>query len=55
MSFYKTKSKYRNFYLSALQYLAYTPVEEMSETGKITMLVEMAVAALASNDIYNFS
>jgi hypothetical protein len=26
MSFYRAKSKYRNFYLSALQYLAYTPV-----------------------------
>jgi hypothetical protein len=27
----------------------------MSESGKITMLVEMAVAALVSNEIYNFS
>jgi len=39
MGFYKTKSKYRNFYLSALQYLAYTPIEEMSESGKVSMLV----------------
>lgn len=55
MGFYKQKSKYRNFYSSALQYLAYTPVEEMSESGKVTMLVEMAVAALVSGEIYNFS
>ncbi len=27
----------------------------MSESGKITMLVSMAVAALVSNEIYNFS
>jgi len=55
MAFYKTKSKYRNFYTSALQYLAYTPIEEMSESQKISMLVEMAVAALVSKEIYNFS
>jgi len=27
----------------------------MSESGKVTMLVEMAVAALVSGEIYNFS
>lgn len=55
MAFYSTKSKYKSFYSSALQYLAYTPVEEMSESQKIKMLVEMAVAALVSKEIYNFS
>lgn len=55
MAFYNKKLKYKNFYSSALQYLAYTPVEEMSESQKINMLVGMAVAALVSKEIYNFS
>lgn len=49
MSFYKNKSKFKNFYTSALQYLAYTPVEELSESQKIELLVQMAVAAMVSN------
>jgi hypothetical protein len=48
MAFYNQKLKYKHFYSSALQYLAYTPVEEMSEPQKISMLVRMAVAALVS-------
>ena len=55
MAFYQQKRKYKSFYTSALQYLAYTPIEEIEEKQNIKMLVEMAVAALVSKEIYNFS
>jgi 26S proteasome regulatory subunit N9 len=48
MAFYDKKNKYKQFYTSALQYLAYTPVEEIEQNQKIQMLVQMGVAALVS-------
>lgn len=49
------KKNYEEFYQNALQYLAYTPEEKISNQRKIQISVEMAVAVLVSKKIYNFS
>jgi len=54
-SYAAAKRKYKQFYISALQYLAYTQPEEIEEKEKLQLLFEMAVAVLVSDEIYNFS
>lgn len=48
IAYYRNKNKFKLLYSSALQYLAYTPLSEMQETKKISIMVEMGVAALIS-------
>ena len=55
MLYYKKKQKWRLFFTNALQHLAYTNEEEMNDREKIEMSYEMALAAVVSKDIYNFS
>lgn len=54
-TFYATKGKYKLFYSSALQFLAYTQSQEIEEAEKLQLLFDMAVAVLVSDEIYNFS
>ena len=54
-SLYAAKKRYKQFYLTALQFLAYTQPQEIEEGQKIQLLFEMAVAVLVSDQIYNFS
>lgn len=54
-TFYAAKRKYKQFYSSALQYLAYTQAQEIEEQEKLKLLFEMAIAVLVSDEIYNFS
>jgi 26S proteasome regulatory subunit N9 len=55
MLYYKKKQKWRLFFTNALQHLAYTNEEEMNDREKIELSYEMALAAVVSKDIYNFS
>lgn len=54
-TYYAAKRKYKLFYNSALQYLAYTQPEEIEEKERLNLLYDMAVAVLVSEEIYNFS
>lgn len=54
-TFYASKRKYKQFYTSALQYLAYTQAQEIEENEKLNLLFQMAIAVLLSEHIYNFS
>jgi 26S proteasome regulatory subunit N9 len=54
-TFYASKRKYKQFYTSALQYLAYTQSQEIEENEKLSLLFQMAIAVLLSEEIYNFS
>ena len=54
-SYAAAKGKFKQFYLAALQYLAYTHPQEIEETEKLQLLFQMAVAVLLSEQIYNFS
>ena len=54
-TFYAAKRKYKHFYNSALQFLAYTKAQEIEEEEKLQLLFDMAVAVLVSDEIYNFS
>ena len=55
MLYYKRKQKWQLFFTNALQHLAYTNEEEMNDREKIELSYEMALAAVVSRDIYNFS
>jgi 26S proteasome regulatory subunit N9 len=54
-TYYAAKGKYKLFYTSALQYLAYTQPQEIEEQERLSLLFDMAVAVLVSDEIYNFS
>lgn len=55
LSFYKVKANYEEFYVNALQYLAYTHDSEISEHQRVDLSHQMALAVLISPTIYNFS
>ena len=54
-TYYASKGKHKMFYISALQYLAYTQSQQIEEGEKMSLLFDMAVAVLISEEIYNFS
>ncbi|CAD8093443.1 unnamed protein product [Paramecium primaurelia] len=54
-NFYKIKNIYEEFYVNALQYLAYTNDQDMLQEQKVQLSYEMALAVLISPNIYNFS
>ena len=47
-TFYASKRRYKQFYTSALQYLAYTQTQEIEENEKLSLLFQMAIAVLLS-------
>lgn len=55
LNFYRVKRNYEEFYKNALQYLAYTPDNEMGEEEKVNLSIEMALAVLVSPSIFNYS
>jgi 26S proteasome regulatory subunit N9 len=54
MQYHKAKSDYASFYRSALMYLAYTPAEELSRDFAEAVAVDVSLAALLGEDVYNF-
>lgn len=55
MNYFFEKKKEKSFYEHALQYIAYTPSEEIEENTKVELLAKMGIAVLTSKEIYNFS
>eukprot|EP00245_Coleochaete_scutata_P006003 TRINITY_DN20104_c0_g1_i1.p1 TRINITY_DN20104_c0_g1~~TRINITY_DN20104_c0_g1_i1.p1 ORF type:complete len:401 (-),score=70.79 TRINITY_DN20104_c0_g1_i1:483-1646(-) len=52
--FYKSKQDFAEFYKSALMFLAYTSVDTLSEPFKLELAVDLSLAALLGENIYNF-
>ena len=55
MFYHLERKKQKAFYDNALQFLAYTPEEEIEHAEKIKVLSDMGIALLVSPEIYNFS
>lgn len=53
--YYRRKEKYSEFYQNGLQFLAYTPSEELSDTEKREWCINMGKAILLGKDIYNIA
>ncbi|KAI3843473.1 hypothetical protein MKW92_000625 [Papaver armeniacum] len=52
--YHKSRQEFAEFYNSGLLYLAYTPVESLSETFKLDLAFDLSLAALLGDNIYNF-
>jgi len=53
--YYRRKEKYTEFYQNGLQYLAYTPSDELTEVEKREWCINMGKAILLGKDIYNIA
>mmetsp|Transcript_10875 Transcript_10875/g.12326 ORF Transcript_10875/g.12326 Transcript_10875/m.12326 type:complete len:327 (+) Transcript_10875:207-1187(+) len=53
--YYRRKEKYTEFYQNGLQFLAYTPSEELTEQEKHEWCINMGQAILLGKDIYNIA
>lgn len=53
--YYRRKEKYTEFYQNGLQFLAYTPTEELTEQEKHEWCINMGKAILLGKDIYNIA
>jgi 26S proteasome regulatory subunit N9 len=53
--YYRRKEKYTEFYQNGLQFLAYTPSDELSEQEKHEWCINMGKAILLGKDIYNIA
>lgn len=53
--YYRRKEKYSEFYQNGLQFLAYTPEEELTDQEKHEWCVNMGKAILLGKDIYNIA
>lgn len=54
MQYYKNKADYAAFYRAALNYLAYTPLESLSKEFAEAVAVDVSLAGLLGEDVYNF-
>ena len=54
MQYYKDKADYAAFYRAALKYLAYTPLESLSKEFAEAVAVDVSLAGLLGDDVYNF-
>ncbi|CAI5467456.1 unnamed protein product [Closterium sp. Yama58-4] len=52
--YYKSKQDFAEFYKSALLYLAYTSVDTLTDPFKLDLAVDLSLAALLGENIYNF-
>lgn len=52
--YHKSKQDFAEFYKSALLYLAYTSVDTLTDTFKLDLAVDLSLAALLGENIYNF-
>ncbi|CAN8246005.1 unnamed protein product [Cochlearia groenlandica] len=52
--YHKFRQEFSDFYKSALLYLAYTSVEELSESFKLDLAFDLSLSALLGENIYNF-
>ena len=54
-SYYRRKEDQENFYKSSLQFLAYTPANEMTDDEKKDWSKQMGMAVLLGKNIFNIS
>ena len=54
-AYYRRKEDQENFYKASLQFLAYTPVEEMTTEEKKQWSIKMGMAVLLGKNIFNIS
>eukprot|EP00271_Cylindrocystis_brebissonii_P002951 TRINITY_DN13696_c0_g2_i1.p1 TRINITY_DN13696_c0_g2~~TRINITY_DN13696_c0_g2_i1.p1 ORF type:complete len:408 (-),score=103.97 TRINITY_DN13696_c0_g2_i1:697-1920(-) len=52
--YYKAKQEFADFYKSALQYLAYTPLDTLGDAFKLDLSVDLSLAALLGERVFNF-
>ncbi|XP_010494677.1 PREDICTED: 26S proteasome non-ATPase regulatory subunit 13 homolog A-like isoform X2 [Camelina sativa] len=52
--YHKFRQEFSDFYKSALLYLAYTSVEDLSESFKLDLAFDLSLSALLGENIYNF-
>ncbi|AED95276.1 Proteasome component (PCI) domain protein [Arabidopsis thaliana] len=52
--YHKCRQEFSDFYKSALLYLAYTSVEDLSESFKLDLAFDLSLSALLGENIYNF-
>ena len=52
-TYYRRKEDYENFYKNSLQFLAYTPVAELSLDEKKDLSIKLGMAILLGKNIYN--
>lgn len=53
--YYRRKDDHENFYKSCLQYLAYTPVSELSQAEKKDISIKIGMSVLLGKNIYNIT
>lgn len=54
MQYHKAKSEYANFYRASMLYLAFTSQENLSPEFSEAVAVDVSLAALLGEDVYNF-
>lgn len=54
MQYYKEKADYAGFYRASLKYLAYTPLDGLSKEFAEAVAVDVSLAGLLGEDVYNF-
>eukprot|EP00270_Netrium_digitus_P007872 TRINITY_DN2312_c0_g1_i1.p1 TRINITY_DN2312_c0_g1~~TRINITY_DN2312_c0_g1_i1.p1 ORF type:complete len:391 (-),score=114.42 TRINITY_DN2312_c0_g1_i1:110-1282(-) len=52
--YFKSRQEYAEFYKSALLYLGFTSVDGLAESFKLDLAVDLSLAALLGEDVYNF-
>lgn len=52
--YYKMTGPPQEFYKAALMFLAYTPIEDLSQERKYILATDMALASITGEDIFNF-
>lgn len=54
MQYHKSQNEYAEFYRSALLYLAFVPQDSLPDDVKTALAVDVSLAALLGDDVYNF-
>ena len=53
--YFKRKDDHENYYKSCLQYLAYTPKEDLSEKEKKELSIKMGMSILLGKKVFNIT
>jgi 26S proteasome regulatory subunit N9 len=53
--YYKRKDDHENYYKSCLQFLAYTPIQEITETDKKEISIKMGMSIMLGKKVFNLS
>ena len=53
--YYNRKEDYENYYKSCMQYLAYTPSEEMTQQEQKELSIKIGMAILLGKNVYNIT